>query len=64
MYIPFILFLNGIFFKKFIYLFICLSWVFVAACRLSLVMESKDYSPIAVCGLFIAVASLAVEHGL
>ena len=48
----------------FIYLFICLSWVFVAACRLSLVMESKDYSLIAVCWLLIAVASLLVEHGL
>ena len=54
------------FFLDLFYLFIfyfCLHWVFVAACRLSLVAASGGYS-VAVHGLLIAVASLVVEHGL
>ena len=53
------------FFKIFIYLFIYfwLCWVFVAACGLSLVVASRDYS-LLWCQLLIAVASLVVEHGL
>ena len=35
--------------------------MFVAACRLSLVVASRGYS-VAVCGLLIAVASLVAEH--
>ena len=46
----------------FIYLF-WLCWVFVAACRLSLVLESGAYSLVTIHGLLIAVASL-VEHRL
>ena len=42
-------------FIYFIYIYFWLRWVFVAACRLSLV---------AACGLLIAVASLVAEHGL
>ena len=30
----------------------------------SLVAESRGYSPVAVCGLLIAAASLVVEHRL
>ena len=62
----------GVFFfliNKFIYLFIYLFiyfwllWVFVAACRLSLVAASEGYSSLQH-GLLIAVASLVAEHGL
>ena len=52
------------FFFKTIYLFISLHWVFVAACRLSLVVVSGGYFLVAVRGLLIAVASLSVEHRL
>jgi len=41
-----------------------LHWIFIAACRLFLVAVSRGYSPVAVHGLLIAVASLVVEHGL
>ena len=47
-----------------LYLFIWLYWVFMAAHGLSLVMESGDYSLVAVHRLLIAVASLVVEHVL
>ena len=40
------------------------SWVFVAAHRLSLIAANGGYSPVAACGLLIAVASLVSEHGL
>lgn len=40
-----------------------LHWVFIAACGLSLVVESGGYSLVAAYGLLIAVASV-VEHGL
>ena len=46
---------NSKFTQKDIYFFIFGYWVSVAACGLSLV---------AVCGLLIVVASLAVEHRL
>ena len=38
--------------------------VFVAALGLSLVVASGDYSPVAVYGLLLSVASLIVEHRL
>ena len=40
------------------------SWVFVAACRLSLVTVSGGYCLVVACGLLIAVASLVVKHWL
>ena len=40
-----------------------LCWVFVAACKISLVATSRDYSP-AVRGLLIMLASLVLERGL
>lgn len=40
-----------------------LHWVFIAACGLSLVVESGGYSLVAAYGLLIEVASV-VEHGL
>ena len=40
-----------------------LRWVFVAACGLPLVVVSGGNSLVAVCGLLIAVASLAVDMG-
>ena len=46
----------------FIYLWLC--WVFVAAHRLSLVAVSRTSSLIALSSLLSAVASLVVEHGL
>ena len=54
------------FFFKFIYLFIyfCLQWVFIAVCGLSLVVASGGFSPVAVCGLLIATASLVEKHRL
>ena len=49
------------FFKKIIYLFIfvCVG----SSLLLPLVATSRDYSPVVVCGLLIAVASLVAEHG-
>ena len=49
------------FFESFFFL---LHWVFVAALRLSLVVASGDYSPVAMYGLLLSVASLIVEHRL
>ena len=37
-------------------------WVFVAMCRLSLVVVSRGHSLVVVCGLLIQVASLVAEH--
>ena len=59
------------FFLIFIYLFIWLRWVFVAACRLSLVVASWGYSSLR-CGGFSCCgaravgtqASVVVAHGL
>ena len=55
-----------LFIYKFIYLcvYFGLRWVFAAVCRLSLVVASGVYSWLRCAGLLIAVASLAVEHGL
>ena len=53
---------DGLFFT--IYFYFWLLWVFVTACRLSLVAESRGYSLAVVCGLLIAVASLVLEHVL
>ena len=39
-------------------------WIFTAVWAFSLVVASGGYSLVAVHGLFIAVTSLAVEHGL
>ena len=53
--------------SKFLIIFkICfwLSWVFVAACGLSLAAVSGDYSLVVVCRLLTVVASLVVDHGL
>ena len=52
-----------IFLKRFFYLYFWLHWVFVAAHGLALVV-SGSRSPVAVCGLLIAVVSLGGEHGL
>ena len=65
-------FLMSSFFKKNIYIYIYiyiyifhlwLRWVIIVH-RLSLVAAGEGYSLAAVCRLFLAVASLAVEHGL
>ena len=42
--------------------FLC--WVFIAACGLSLVSESRGYSLVAVHRLLILAASLIAEHRL
>ena len=47
-----------------IYLFILLSWVFIAACGLYLVAPSGGYSLVVVCRLLIASAFLTVGRGL
>ena len=52
------------FLALFVYLILWLWWVFVAACRLSLVVGSEGYSLVTVRGVLIAVASLVAKHGL
>ena len=47
---------------KFIYFW--LLWVFVAVCRLSLVVVSKGYSLVVVRGLLTEVLSLVAENRL
>ena len=49
------------FFKK---IYLWLRWVFLAGQRLSLVVASRGYPLAVVCGLLIALASLAVERGV
>ena len=49
-------------FNLFVYFW--LLWVFVVACKLSVVVESGGYSLAVVHGLLIVVISLAVEHWL
>ena len=39
-------------------------WVFIAACKLSLVAVSRGYFLVVACELLIVVASLVAEHGL
>lgn len=51
-------------FLKDLFIYFWLLWTFGAACRPSLVVESRGYSPAPVCGLLLVVVSLAVEHGL
>ena len=48
----------------YLYIYIWLCWISVAACRPFLVAESRNYCLVAVCRLLIAVASLVVEHRL
>ena len=48
----------------FLILVLGVHWVFVAACRFSLVVVSRGYSLAAVLGLLIAVASPVAEQGL
>ena len=62
----FFFFFNNIFYLLFVYL--CLHWVFVAVCRLSLVVVNRGYSLAAVHRLLITVASFvrmdSETHGL
>ena len=51
-----------VFFNNCIYFWLC--WVFIAACRLSLLVVSRGYSLVAMRGLLTVVAFLAVELGL
>ena len=51
-------------FLKDVFIYFWLHWVFVAACRLSLVAASGGFFFDSVCGPLTAVASLAAEHGL
>ena len=55
--------INVILFFSFLLLYFWLCWVFVAACRLSLVVASGGYSSLQCAGLLTAVASLVAEHG-
>ena len=50
-------------FFKILFLYLWLHWVFVAACGLSLVVQSKGCSLVAVQRLLITVASVVAEHG-
>ena len=56
--------LLSFFLNIYLFIYLWLRWVFVAACGLSLVATSEGYSFVAVHRLLIAVASLVVEHGL
>ena len=47
-----------------VYLFIYFGWVFIAACRISLVPESTGYSWLQLGGLLVVVTSLVAAHGL
>lgn len=53
-----------IFFFNNFYIYFWLCWVFVAACRLSLVVASRGLNLIVVHGLLNAVDSLAGDHRL
>ena len=48
----------------FLVLFLRVHWVFVAACRFSLAVVSRGYSPVAGLGLPIVMASPVAEQGL
>ena len=50
--------------KHNLFIYFSLHWVLLAAHGLSLVVVSKRYSLVLVCGLLFAVASFVVEHGL
>ena len=47
---------------KFLFIYVLLSWVFDVALRLSPVSASGGYSPAAMHGLLIMVASPVMEH--
>ena len=49
--------------KKYVFLYVWLCWVFIAACGLSLVVTSGGYSLGVVCGPLIAVAFLVADTG-
>ena len=51
-------------FSKFYLFYFWLCWVFVAACGLSPVAESRGYALVAVCRLLTIVAPLVSEHRL
>ena len=52
------------FFKKYLFVYFSLCWVFIAAQAFSLVVASGDHSLVVVNGLLIAVSSLVMEHRL
>ena len=47
-----------------LFIYFWLGWVFVMACRLSLVEASGDYPLVTAHGLLMVVACLVVEHRL
>ena len=49
---------------SFFFFFFSLLWVFIAACRFSLVAASHGFSLVETRRLFVAVASLVTEHSL
>ena len=49
---------------NFLFVYFWLYWLFVVARRLSLVVANGGYSLVAVNGLLLGMASLAVEHRL
>ena len=55
---------QSFFFLIVFYFIFWLHWVFVAFRGLSLVMESRGYSPVTMLQLLIALASLVAEHRL
>ena len=48
----------------FLIIYLCLHWIFIAVCRLSLVAVSGDYSLVMVQGHLIAIASPVAVHRL
>ena len=56
--------MGSVFFFFFNFFIFCHAGVFIAVCRLSLVLAGRGFSLVAVCGLLIAVASLNAEHRL
>ena len=55
---------SSLYFKKNLFIYFCLRWVFVAARRLFSSCGEWGLLFVAVRGLLIAVASLVAEHGL
>ena len=56
---------KDIFKEIFIYVFnFWLRWIFIAVCRLFLVVTSRGYTVVVMCGLLIAEASLVAEDRL
>ena len=50
-----------LFYFNILFISFCLCWVFIAACRLSLLVVSWGYSLVATLSLLVAVASLAAQ---